>query len=609
MNKKKLANLELKIESLEDEITRLELENSRLKYEIKIAERNEFKLREIQRIGACGIWELDQISDTFKCTQELANVLETHIKKVPTWNDFVLFTHPDDRMKLKEALQEAVVMKKTFEIEHRIEINPGKTKYIKHFCKPFYATNGLVTSTVGLIQDITKLKDVEANLTYQANYDMLTGLPNRFLFQDRLKHAIEQTQRSGKKIALMFLDLDNFKSVNDALGHLVGDELLVQVSHRIKQNIRESDTVARLGGDEFTIIIEQVDNEHQVISAAEHLKAVLNNHYQILSHKISITASIGITFYPEDGENINDLLKNADNAMYLAKKQGRNNYQLFTEDLNLKAQENLRITNFLRNALGNNELFLFYQPKIEISTGRVTGAEALLRWFHKDKEVTTPDRFIPIMEETGLIIPVGNWILDNACQFVKEWHDKGFANFKIAANVSVKQLQDKNLIEVVKGILKKWNLAPQHLELEITENTLIDTSNCQQNIESLRNLGIRIAIDDFGSGYSSLSYLHHDRANALKIDKSFISNYQKHGNDGAIIKSIIILSHTLQMEVVAEGVETLNQLKFLEELRCDQAQGFFISQPLSKLDLENWLKDCSIKIVFDGKYEHYFKLN
>lgn len=604
-----MADLEFKIESLEDEITQLELENNRLKLELKIAERTEFKLREIQRIGASGCWEFDQISDTFKCAKELAEVLETHPKKIPTWDDFLSLIHPDDRIKLKEALQDSVLMKKPFEIEHRIHTCSGKIKYIKHFCKSFYATNGMVINSVGLIQDITKLKSVEEKLTYQANYDMLTGLPNRLLFHDRLGHAIEQSQRCGKKLALLFLDLDNFKSVNDALGHLVGDELLVQVSQRIKHTIRESDTVARLGGDEFTIIIEQVENKLQVTTVAEHLIAALNNPYQILSHKVAVTASIGITFCPADGRNINELIKNADNAMYMAKEHGRNNFQFFTQNLNLKAQENLRLSNNLRNALDNNEFYLFYQPKIEISTGRVTGAEALLRWIPADQVVITPDRFIPMLEETGLIIPVGNWVLDNACQFAKELQDKGFSNFKIAVNVAVKQLQERNLVDVVKGILQKWSLAPEYLEIEITENTLIDASKCKQNLENLSNFGICLAIDDFGSGYSSLSYLQHYRVDTLKIEKSFINSFQKYSNDNAVIKSIIILSHTLNMEVVAEGVETLNQMKFLKEFGCDQAQGFFISHPLSKLDLEEWLKNCSIKSSFCGKYECSFKFN
>ncbi len=587
-----IADCKKEIERLEEEVTQLDLENNRLRLEAKTYQHNELKLYEIQRIASTGSWEFNQITSAFKCTAELAEILEVNAKSLPTWESFLQLTHPEERSRLDEALQESIVLKKSFEIEHRLQLSSGKIKYIKHFCKSFCASNGMLINSIGLVQDITNLKNAENQLAYLANYDPLTGLPNRHLFQDRLKHAIQQAGRNGKKVALLYLDLDHFKAVNDALGHPIGDQLLLQATDRIKHSIRESDTAARLGGDEFTVVIEQVENSLQVALVAEHLLTALSQPYQIGSHEVFVSASIGITYYPTDGRNINKLLKNADSAMYLAKEQGRNNYCFFTNELNVKAKDHLQLESRLRMGMIEDNFLLHFQPQIEITTGRILGAEALLRWMPK-QTLVNPDRFISVLEDTGLIVPVGKWVLEKACQTAKRWQQNGFSDFRISVNVAARQLRETDIVSVIKEILQNSGLAPKYLEIELTESTLIDSTISRQNLKHLEELGVRLAIDDFGTGYSSLSYLQQYSVDTLKIDRSFINNLSKNSADDAITAAIIALAHTLGMEVVAEGVETIEQLQSLEKLKCNQAQGFLISQPMPKSDFEKWIANYS----------------
>ncbi len=587
-----IADCKKEIERLEEEVAQLDLENHRLRQEAKIYQHNELKLHEVQRIASTGSWEFDQVTNTFKCTAELAEILEVDAKCLTNWENFLQLTHPEDRSQLDEVLQESIILKKPFEIEHRLQLSNGKIKYIKHFCKSFCASNGMVINSFGLVQDITNLKNAEKQLAYLANYDTLTGLPNRHLFQDRLKHAIQQAERSGKKVALLFLDLDHFKAVNDALGHPIGDQLLVQATDRIKHSIRESDTAARLGGDEFTVVIEQVENALQVASVAEHLLTALSQPYRVDAHEVFVSASIGITYYPTDGKNINKLLKNADSAMYFAKEQGRNNYCFFTNELNLKAKDHLQLENHLRRGMIKDNFQLYFQPQVEITTGRILGAEALLRWM-PDQTLVNPDRFITVLEDTGLIVPVGKWVLEKACQTAKCWQQEGFSDFRISVNVAARQLREDNIVDVIKTTLQDCGLAPKYLEIELTESTLIDSTVSRQNLKLLEKLGVRLAIDDFGTGYSSLGYLQQYSVDTLKIDRSFINNLNKNGADDAVTAAIIGLSHTLGMEVVAEGVETIEQLQSLEKLNCNQMQGFLISQPMPKSGFEKWIANCS----------------
>ena len=406
-------------------------------------------------------------------------------------------------------------------------------------------------------------------------------------------------------MALLYLDLDHFKAVNDALGHKAGDELLVEATKRIKHNIRESDTAARLGGDEFTIVLEQLDNHTQVTQVAEHILAALNKVYQIDSHEVFVSASMGITFYPSDGKDVESLLQNADSAMYLAKERGRDTYYFFTEELNKRAQERLVLENSLRMALDRDEFQLHFQPQVALETGRIVGAEALLRW-SPQQDPASPERFIPVLEETGLIVQVGKWVLEQACMAARGWHSQGFKDLRIAVNLSARQLRQADITGIIKSALESSQLPPELLEVELTESTLIDENISKENLRRMEQLGLRIAIDDFGTGYSSLSYLKQYSVDILKVDRSFINDITHDSDDDAVTSAIIALSHQLNMKVIAEGIETPEQYNFLRKAGCDLGQGFYIARPMINDQFEQWMQSHYIKEqdgAFWGKYD------
>ncbi len=475
-----------------------------------------------------------------------------------------------------------------FELEARIRLADGKERFMQLRGQVTKVNKNNRVRVTSIIYDITERKESEKRLIYLANYDTLTCMPNRNLFQDRLKHAMVKAKRKNSQLALLYLDLDHFKAVNDALGHQAGDKLLVEAAERIKRCIRESDTAARLGGDEFTIILEQIDKNGQVAVVAKNLLAHLSQNYRIDNNEVIISASMGITMYPGDGKDVDTLLRKADSAMYFAKEQGRNNYHFFTEELNQQAQERLQLENGLRMALERDQFQLHFQPQIELKTGRIIGAEALLRWT-LDHNGISPKRFIPILEETGCIVQIGKWVLVEACKAAKEWEKQGYGNLRIAVNLAARQLRQPDIIDVVKDALESSGLAPEYLEIELTESTLIDTSISKQNLERLEQLGVRLAIDDFGTGYSSLSYLKQYSVDVLKIDQSFITDINKDKDDDAVTSAMVALSHKLDMKVIAEGVETIEQLEYLKGLGCDQAQGFLIAEPMIKDQFESWM--------------------
>lgn len=423
---------------------------------------------------------------------------------------------------------------------------------------------------------------------YLANYDPLTGLPNRTLFQDRLQHAIAQADRNGASLALLFFDLDHFKAVNDALGHHVGDELLTQAGGRLLSVIRSSDTPARLGGDEFAVIVENAADEADVIHVANHIIEALNQPFTVANQQAYVSASIGITFYPADAEDANNLLKNADAAMYLAKQKGRGQYHFFTEELNRVAEQRLQLETQLRTALPEQRFELHFQPQLALADGRLVGAEALLR-FKSREELVPPDRFIPVLEDTGLILAVGEWVIAEACRWGAHWQAKTGYPLRVAVNLSVRQLQDRSLPDKIAAILAETGFPEPCLELEVTEGDLLDLASTGKVLNELRRLGIRLAIDDFGTGYSSLSYLKSFAVDLLKIDRSFIRDIHHDRDDDAVTSAIIALAHKLEIEVIAEGVETIEQQAFLTLQGCDLAQGFLLSRPLPTDKFEAWL--------------------
>ncbi len=441
---------------------------------------------------------------------------------------------------------------------------------------------GEICNYMAVFSDINERKAAEERMAYMAQHDFLTGLPNRMLLHDRLAQAIALAGREGHKVAVMFLDLDRFNAVNDTLGHLVGDKLLQEVADRIGRVARSSDTVSRQGGDEFVIMLPGLENADAAVLIADKLLAAIAAPCVIDGNEIETSTSIGISVFPEDGRDSDALLKHADAAMYHAKKSGRNNYQFFTDEMNQRALERMSIGSKLRHALERNEFLLLYQPQMDLRSGRIIGAEALLRWNHPMDGPVSPAQFIPIAEENGLIIPIGEWVLREACRQNQEWRKLGLPEITMAVNLSAAQFRQKNLGEMVMSIVRDSGLDPSSLELEITESAVMhDAEAAIALLRQLKATGLKLAVDDFGTGYSSLGYLKKFPIDKLKIDQSFVRDLMTDPDDAVIASTIISMAHSLKLKVIAEGVETAEQLAFLKQQGCDEMQGYYFSKPVS----------------------------
>ncbi|MFQ6024707.1 MAG: putative bifunctional diguanylate cyclase/phosphodiesterase [Acidiferrobacterales bacterium] len=451
---------------------------------------------------------------------------------------------------------------------------------------------GRVVGVMGTSRDITERKRAEEIIVHQAYHDVLTNLPNRRLFVDRLTQGLARHYWHKRLVAVLFLDLDHFKRINDTLGHNVGDLLLKAVAERLTACVREGDTVARLGGDEFAINLADVAQANDVPKVAHKIIDTLSKPYVLEGHELFITTSMGISIYPDDAQDPETLLKTADIAMYRAKEHGRNNYQHYSPDMNVQASERLAMENSLRHALEREEFLLEYQPQVDIKTGRIIGNEALVRWQHPDLGMILPGKFIPLAEESGLIVPIGEWVLRTACAQNKAWQAAGLPPIPVAVNVSARQLRHENLLQTVDRTLQETGLNPNYLELELTESIMQEPKEAIRLLSKLNTIGVQIAIDDFGTGYSSLNYLKRFPINKLKIDQSFVRDITNDPDDRAIVAAIITLAHSLNLKTIAEGVETQEQMAYLRSLECDEAQGNLLRPPLpaehaSKLLAEN----------------------
>ncbi len=440
---------------------------------------------------------------------------------------------------------------------------------------------GRVTGAVIVFRDVSVAQAMAQQMTHSAKHDFLTGLPNRMLLNDRIGQAIASGRRHAKQVAVLFLDLDGFKHINDSLGHPVGDKLLQSVAERLVDCVRGADTVSRQGGDEFVILLSDLSQpEDAAIMAGRVLRAIAEPH-SIDQHDLHVTTSIGVSVYPDDGENAESLIKNADTAMYQAKEQGRQSFQFFKPEMNAQAVERQFIEESLRRALGRNEFSLHYQPKINIGTGAITGCEALLRWTHPTRGEISPAQFIPIAEDSGLIVPIGRWVLSQACEQAQAWMNSGLRATTVAVNVSAVEFRDDEFLKNLFTILTNSNLDPRSLELELTESVLMRrVESTAAILQALRKRGVQVAIDDFGTGYSSLSYLRKFPIDALKIDQSFVRQIVGGEDDAAIVTAVISMAKSLKLRVVAEGVETLQELEFLQAHRCEEAQGYYFSHPV-----------------------------
>ncbi|TWI69943.1 PAS domain S-box-containing protein/diguanylate cyclase (GGDEF)-like protein [Pseudoduganella lurida] len=449
---------------------------------------------------------------------------------------------------------------------------------------------GMPKHYVGVFSDITLVKESQEKLDHLAHHDPLTALPNRLLFNDRLLHAIQRAGRSQEQLALLFIDLDRFKNVNDTLGHHVGDELLTKVASALSARLRDGDTLARLGGDEFVVLLEGVDGQYAATLVAEKLVAMFEQPFVVGGHELFVTCSVGISLYPSDATDLNMLIRNADVAMYQAKARGRNGYRFYAPSMTGEGVERLRLETYLRRSIEKDEIFLNYQPQVEIDTGRLIGVEALVRWNHPELGLVPPVRFIPLAEDTGFISQLGEWVLGEACRQMVRWERAGLVVPKIAVNLSVRQFERGTIVRTVRDILAETGLAPHRLQLEVTESVIMNTGDALAFINDLHAIGVSLAIDDFGTGYSSLAYLKQMPVKTLKIDRSFIKDIHLDVNDEAIAIAIIQLGKSMNLSVIAEGVETDAQAAFLLRHGCNQAQGYFYSRPVMPDDLlRRWL--------------------
>lgn len=488
--------------------------------------------------------------------------------------------HPDDRENVLGYYKTDAARGLSYDLEYRMIDAGGRTVWLRNIVKVIME-NGAPAKMRGVMVDITQKKTAEEQLYLIAHYDVLTGLPNRALLRQRAALAIERARTGNCKVALLIIDLDYFKNINDSLGHQTGDALLREAGVRLQAGFGSTGQLARLGGDEFVLLLPELDDGQNAAAAARLILDQLRVPYLIDGHELHSGGSIGISMYPDDGEDVDALLRAADTAMYSAKEKGRNTHQFYTPSLRIAAEKRLSVENGLRQALVRKELLLYYQPKIDLKTGRIFAAEALLRWQKPDGAIVSCGAFIDIAEESGLILPIGEWALRNACQQLKRWRDSEFPELQVSVNLSARQFYQAGFQHVVAGILQETELSPAALELEITESMLMQPGEDNlQTLAQLKAMGVQLSVDDFGVGYSSLAYLRRFPVSVLKIDRSFVNGVGENHGDAEIVSAIIAMARSLRLKVVAEGVEHAQQAAFLKEQGCDAAQGFYYSKPV-----------------------------
>jgi diguanylate cyclase (GGDEF)-like protein/PAS domain S-box-containing protein len=548
---------------------------------------------------------LNSIGDAVVCTDITGNITFLNIvaERMTGWSrqnaagrpmaDVFRILDATSRESTPNPMERAVDLDKTVHLPANCILirRDGLEVPIEDSVAPIHDRQGHATGAVIVFRDVSAARAMALQMTHSAQHDFLTGLPNRMLLSDRVSQAITMAPRHMKKVAVLFLDLDGFKHVNDSLGHPFGDKLLQSIAKRLVDCVRASDTVSRQGGDEFVVLLSEMEqSEDAAITARRMLQAVAEAH-PIDQHDLHITTSIGVSVYPDDGTDAETLIKNADTAMYQAKENGRQSYQFFKPAMNVRAVERQSIEENLRRAVERQEFSLHYQPKISLRTGEITGAEALLRWTHPIRGPISPAQFIPVAEDSGLILPIGNWVLREACKQARTWIDAGLPLTTMAVNISAMEFRNEDFLEGIFTALKDTGLEPRSLELELTESVLMKRAESTESIlKTLRASGIQLAVDDFGTGYSSLSYLRKFPIDALKIDQSFVRQITTTPGETSIVTAIISMGRSLKLRIVAEGVETPEELAFLQALHCDEAQGYLFSRPVASGQFAKLLK-------------------
>ncbi|MFZ3587755.1 putative bifunctional diguanylate cyclase/phosphodiesterase [Bacillus sp. DJP31] len=578
-----LHTQQIAIENLEIELKESHIELSRTQDD----------LEDIFNNSGTAIWSKDRPSEVLTVSLGYEEVLglprESFYLNPILWRELV---HPDD-LEMVKGFEKRLLIKEDSCI-YRIIRTDGTVRWIKNYGKPIKDEEGNIVKVIGIITDVTEQKLAEQKVSYLAYHDSLTGLPNRHQLGLFLEEALEKADKEQEQLAVLFMDLDRFKLINDTFGHHFGDKFLYKVSERIQLSLSDQEHFFRQGGDEFVIVIEKATRPI-VMETAENILAILTDPFYLDNLEIFTSTSIGISFYPLDGPNVETLLANADKAMYTAKEKGKNTSQFYTEEIEDSFSWKMELDSGLRKALINEEFSLYYQPQIDLETIQIIGFEALLRWEHPTYGFIAPDEFIPLAEENGMIIPIGKWVLQTACQQLADWNRIGFDNLDIAINVSARQFQHGDFVQTVKDVLKATSLDPNFLELEITESMVHNIDETMKILQSLKKLGVKISIDDFGTGYSSLSYLENLPIDYIKIDKSFVDKIQNDDQKYAMIRTIIDMGNNLEFKVIAEGIETENQLAFLKKQKCHYGQGYLFGKPLPAQDAFQVLQTAKVK--------------
>jgi diguanylate cyclase (GGDEF)-like protein/PAS domain S-box-containing protein len=548
---------------------------------------------------------LNSIGDAVLCTDSSGNVTYLNVvaENMTGWlweeasgrplADVFQIIDGATRLPARNPMEMAVAQNKTVGLTANCVLirRDGHEAAIEDSAAPIHDRDGHGTGAVIVFHDVSVARSMTLQMTHSAEHDFLTDLPNRMLLNDRISQSIAFARRHAKKVAVLFLDLDGFKHINDSLGHRIGDKLLQYISKSLVDCVRASDTISRQGGDEFVVLLSEVEHSEDAATTARRMLRAVAKPHSVDQHILRVTASIGLSIYPEDGLDAETLIKNADTAMYQAKENGRQSFKFFTPAMNVRAVERQSIEESLRSAMDRQEFALHYQPKINLRTGEIVGAEALLRWTHPIRGVVSPAQFIPVAEECGLILSIGNWVLREACGQARLWLDAGLPLGTMAVNISAMEFRHEHFLDGVFAALGDSGLEPKYLELELTEGVLMKHVESTESIlKALRATGVQLAVDDFGTGYSSLSYLRRFSIDALKIDQSFVRQITTVPNDTSIVTAVISMGRSLKLRVVAEGVETQEEMAFLQAHQCDEAQGYYFSRPVPAAEFAKLLK-------------------
>ena len=552
---------------------------------------NQERLEAAQRIAKMGHFEFDPQSERFLCSGYMHELLGINAQQPASdLQTFLTHVHPDHRAAFANAIKTAATSQTPVSLDHRVINAKIGERAVYTRAEAVLDRNNQPVKVMGIMHDITERLETETRLNYVTHYDDVTGLPNRTLFQDRLRQAMAEADRRKELVGIIHFDLDRFKDINESFGHDSGNAMLKLVAERIGRVARKCDSLARFGADEFGIIIGEMDDLADAVTFSSRVLTEFEKPFLVADQELYISASLGVTIYPLDGKDPDTLFKNADTALHRAKESGRNNFQFYQGDMNVASRKRLTMETRLRQALKKEEFLLCFQPQVHLLEHKIHGVEALIRWKDGKNGIVPPLDFIPVLEDSGLIVQVGEWVLRTACQWIRQWQEQGL-DLSISVNVSARQFNDPHLADTIINILDETKVPPNKLELELTESTLMQNEQRALDVLNvLKSTGVQLAIDDFGTGYSSLSYLKKLPVDYLKVDKSFVMGMSTDHDDLVIVRSTVDLAHNLGLKVVAEGIENLSAMKLLQEMKCEIAQGFFIARPLFGDQFSAWLK-------------------